>query len=422
MGFYCFEMSMKFKYIQIDFSKLIQDTLLANVSNAGIKSILSAVIVLLLLLVVAWLLDKLLRKFVIDKINNSLSNAKPYFFRSIAHNRVLNVLTLFNFAFIMDFGTAVIDFTAKDRHVLLLSSFVMQIAYLSYFVLVSLTLTRILSTVNEYYEHKFGAEYEIPIYGYIKMLQVGVWVVSVVLYISYMFNKSPLVILTSVGAVSAVLLFIFKDAILGLIASIQATANQIVKLGDWVVIKDLNANGIVVDVSLTIIKVQNWDNTVTSVPTVALTTNSVQNWMPMFKSGGRRIMRSINIEIDSVKICNDELFNVLYDKYFKDFPEEILLKIQYSEKSNLALFRLYLTEFVEKHPHLNSDLLHFVRYLEPTQYGIPLQIYAFTKEVDIVEHEMMQSEVFEHVFIACKDFQLKIFQLKENSIVGYNTL
>jgi miniconductance mechanosensitive channel len=407
---------MKFNFIKINFNSLIQDTLLSSISNAGIRSILGATIVLVSLLLVAWIIDKILRSLIINRINHSFISAKSHFLRAVSTNRVLNVLSLLIFAFVLDFGSALIDATIKDKHVLYLSSIITQAAFILYFVLVSLILTRILSTINDYYEYKFGTEYEIPIYGYVKMLQVGVWILATILYASFILNKSPIVVLTGVGAVSAVVLFIFKDAILGLIASIQATANQIVKLGDWVIIPKFNANGVVIDVSLTIIKVQNWDNTVTSVPTVALTTDSVQNWMPMFKSGGRRIMRAINIDINSIKVCDNQLFSALYDKYFQNFSDGELLKIQYGEKSNLALFRLYLINYIEHHPDLNSDLLHFVRYLEPTQFGVPLQIWAFTKGVDIIDYEATQSEVFEHVFIACKDFELKIFQFKENTI------
>ena len=399
---------MKYNYFKINFNSLIQDTMLSSVSNAGIRSILGATIVMAILLIVTWLFDKLLRKFVFEKINQVLLNSKSLFLQAIAENRVLNVLSFLNFAFVFDFGSALVDATIHDRHVLYLSNFITQLAYLGYFILVALIITRILSTVNDYYERSFGNEYEIPIYGYIKMLQVATWILTAVLYVSFMLDKSPMVVLTGVGAVSAVFLFIFKDTILGLLSSIQATANQIIKLGDWVNIPSFNANGVVIDVSLTIIKVQNWDNTVTSVPTVALTTNSVQNWQPMFKSGGRRIMRSVNIDINSIKVCDEQLITRLYDKYFHNFSEAELLKVQYGEKSNLALFRLYLINFIEHHHLLNSELLHFVRYLEPTQFGIPLQIYAFTKAVYITEHEAGQSEIFEHIFMACNDFELII--------------
>jgi len=265
-----------------------------------------------------------------------------------------------------------------------------------------------------------------PIKGYIQLLQILIIFLTVIFIISIIINKSPLGLLAGLGAMAAVLLLIFKDSILGFVASIQLSANQMLKIGDWIEMPEHKADGTVIDVSLTTVKVQNWDKTITTIPTYALVSESFNNWSGMEESGGRRIKRSVNIDMRSVHFCDRQLLEKLSHFYLlKDYiaqkEKEIAehnKKLQVKDgdifngrrQTNLGIFRYYLQAYLKQNPKIHQEMTFLVRHLQPTEKGLPVEIYVFSRDQEWANYEGIQSDIFDHVLAILPEFELKVFQ------------
>lgn len=230
--------------------------------------------------------------------------------------------------------------------------------------------------------------------------------VGVIIGISILFNKSPLAILTAFGASAAVLMLVFKDTILGLVAGVQLTANDMLKKGDWIVVSKSGANGEVIDVSLTTVKVRNWDNSVTTVPPYTLISESFQNFKPMQQSGGRRVMRSVYIDLNSIKFCSQSQLSELKEKGF--IVDEDIEDARHTV--NIELLRNYLERYLETNPNVETRMTHMVRQLQPTPQGLPLELYFFTNNTEWVTYEHIQSAIFNHVYAVISEFGLRMYQ------------
>ncbi len=257
----------------------------------------------------------------------------------------------------------------------------------------------------------------------IKGLLIGMWVIVVV---SIIINRSPMALITGLGAFAAVLMLVFRDSILGFVAGVQLSQNDMVRTGDWIVVPGGMVNGIVMDVSLNTVKVRNFDNTIVTIPPYSLVSGIVQNWRGMTDSGGRRIMRSFTIDLNTVRFCTPELLNRLKEiDLLCDFIEKKQLQqqqgvIENTENSeglsngtietNLGLFRAYMTLYLQRHRWVNTDLMFMVRTLDPTDNGLPLQLYCFSKNKNWVSYESIQSEIFEHYAAIMPRFGLYPFQ------------
>ena len=221
-------------------------------------------------------------------------------------------------------------------------------------------------------------------------------------------------------------MLVFKDPILGFVGGLQLTVNDMLRIGDWIVMDKSKADGEVLEIGLTTVKVQNWDKTITTIPTYTLISDSFTNWRGMEISGGRRIARSFVIDVDTIKFCTPEMLErykkfQLVAKYIDDKENEIRLynkqnKIDDSNlvngrrQTNIGIFRAYLSEYLNNSPYINQDMTHMVRQLAPTEYGIPIQIYAFSSNKEWVSYENIQSDIFDHVFAVVGMFDLKIYQ------------
>lgn len=246
------------------------------------------------------------------------------------------------------------------------------------------------------------------IFQMVKLVLIGI---GVIMTISIIIDKSPTSILMALGASAAILVIVFKDALLGLVASVQLTANDMLKKGDWIVMDSNGANGEVIDISLTTVKVRNWDNTVTTIPPYALISASFQNYQPMRHSGGRRISRSILIDAASVRFCTPEEIADLQKEGWLDsdtFDSEV-------KQINLQLLRCYLEKYISSREDIRKDMLTLVRQMDPTPTGLPLQLYCFCAYTDWKEYERVQSEIFDHVYAIVPKFGLRIYQ-----IIGQN--
>ena len=244
-----------------------------------------------------------------------------------------------------------------------------------------------------------------PLKGVYQMLKIVVVCIALIIIVSVLIGKNPGYVLTALGASAAVLMLVFKDMILGLVAGVQLSANDMLRPGDWISMPKYGADGDVMEVTLTTVKVQNWDKTITTIPPYALISDSFQNWRGMKESGGRRVKRSIYIDMRSITFCTDE--------QMAEFSEHGWLEgVEREDKFivNLHIFRNYLENYLRQHHRVNQKLIIMVRQLQPTAQGLPLELYFFSEGTDWVPYEHLQSEVFEHVFAVLPTFGLRVFQ------------
>lgn len=265
-----------------------------------------------------------------------------------------------------------------------------------------------------------------PLNSYVQILKIILWICTLILAISFIFNTSPWAFLTGLGALSAVLLLVFKDTILGFVANIQVSAYDMVRVGDWVTIPSFQVDGDVLEVGVNSVKVRNFDNTVSTIPTYALVSNGLQNWRAMAESGGRRIKRSLNVDIDTVHFCSDALLKQLsLLEYLKEYIpqkfEEIKnynqiqnvdtsISVNGRNLTNIGLFRAYVQEYLKHNPKIHKNMTLMVRQLQPTPTGLPLEVYVFSNDTNWVNYEGIQADIFDHLFAALPLFELRAFQ------------
>ena len=295
-----------------------------------------------------------------------------------------------------------------------------------YLVFVSLlSVNAFLNAIYEIYQG-FEVSKSKPIKGYLQVFKIVLFVFGTIIAISMLLGKSPVYLLGGLGAFSAILLLIFKDPILGLVGGIQLSANDMVRPGDWIVQQKSGADGVVTEISLTTVKVQNWDKTITTVPTYSLVSESFTNWRGMEESGGRRIKRSVFIDVNSVKFCSQEMIdrfrkiNLVSDyveqkeselaEYNKSNNVDNSVLVNGRRQTNLGVFRAYLMAYLRSNPNIRQDMTFLVRQLQPGESGIPMEIYVFSKVQEWASYENIQSDIFDHVLAAVPEFELQVFQ------------
>ncbi len=248
-----------------------------------------------------------------------------------------------------------------------------------------------------------------PLKGFMQVIQIVMWIIAIILVVAILIDKSPTKLFTGLGASLAVLSFVFKDTILNLVSGILLSSDKMVKVGDWIEMPSAGIDGTVIDMTLNTVKVRGWDNTISNVSPYTLTSGTFKNWQGMFASGGRRIARYVEIDINTVKFCTEELLErvakleVMTD-YVATLPEPRL------QNTNLTLLRVYIERYMEAQPWLNREMLHMVRQLQSSDTGVPLQVYAFTATTAWVEYERIQAALFEHIMAIAPVFDIRIFQ------------
>lgn len=240
--------------------------------------------------------------------------------------------------------------------------------------------------------------------GVFQMFKIIVICIGAIIIISIVIDKNPMNILTGLGAMAAVLMLVFKDTILGLVAGVQLSANDMLRPGDWITLPKHDADGMVLEVTLTTVKVQNWDNTITTIPPYVLVSESFQNWRGMFNSGGRRTKRSLYIDMNSIGFCTKEQIEKFAKKGWLKGMEEN------EEIVNLTVLRNYLDIYLRNNKRVNQDMILMVRQLQPTPQGLPLELYFFSADTAWVAYEHLQADVFEHLIAMLPQFGLKAFQ------------
>ena len=278
----------------------------------------------------------------------------------------------------------------------------------------------------KYYSENTKLFKDNPLDSYFQLVKIAIYIIGGIIILSFLMDKSPLYFFSALGAMTVVLLLIFKDTLMGFVASIQLSANDMIRIGDWVSKPKYGADGDVIEMNLTTIKIQNWDKTISTIPTYALVSESFQNWKGMEESGGRRIKRSINIDMTSVKFCSEEMIQrfrriQILDNYIDAKEKEINefnLKHDINPSvlangrrmTNLGTFRKYMEGYLHAHPLIHDNMTFLVRQLQPNDKGIPIEIYVFSKDQEWANYEAIQADIFDHVLAVIPEFELKVFQ------------
>lgn len=304
----------------------------------------------------------------------------------------------------------------------------LQTASLLYLILVAvLTLYAAANTIVYFYEKRPFAR-QMPATGFAQVIKIVIALIALVLAISVLINRSPVIILSGFGAMTAILLLVFKDAILGFVAGIQLATNRMIAVGDWIEMPKYGADGDVEEVALTTVKVRNWDKTRTTIPTYALISDSFKNWRGMTEAGGRRIKRSLLIDVQSIRLLTPELQMrlgriLLLREYFENKEREIHAwheergfasreesGINGRHLTNIGTFRAYVENYLRNHPQIHQTMTLLVRQLPPDDRGLPLEIYCFTNDTRWAHYESIQADIFDHLIAMSREFELRVYQ------------
>ena len=271
-----------------------------------------------------------------------------------------------------------------------------------------LTINSILLLILDIYNTK-DRQRSRPMKGLVQIFQVLLFFVGGIIIVSVLINKSPATLFAGLGASAAILMLVFKDSILGFVAGVQLSANDMVRLGDWVQLPDGSANGIVLEITLNTVKIQNWDNTISTIPPYTLVTTTFKNWRGMQESGGRRVDKTIKLDMNTLKRCTPDMLKHLTN----DIP--LLDDLEFPEEkmpTNAQIYRLYIERYLRSHPIVNTSLDLIITQKEPTQYGLPIEVYFFLTDKVWSEYEHIQSDIFDHLLVMVKEFDLKLYQLE----------
>ncbi|MDD4756732.1 MAG: mechanosensitive ion channel [Prolixibacteraceae bacterium] len=407
---------------------------------AGIAKPGALLITLLILIFLAWAGHFLIRRILIGIAVKVSRRTKTSWDDILVKRRVFRYVAHFVPAFIIyysanfaspvlnleltELSDAAVNMLSADYY-LHLGNVISKIAQIYFIFIFIFLINALLNSGLDIYNTTEYATHR-PVKGYVQLLKILIFFLSGILVIAIMLGKDPTVLLAGLGAMGAVLLLVFKDSILGFVASIQLSGNNMVKIGDWVEMASRGADGTVIDITLNTVKVQNWDQTISTIPTYAMVAESFINWKGMEESGGRRIKRAVYIDMTSIKLCDSELLNRL-QKFLiiKDYIVEKEKEIaEYNKKhnisdedvvsgrrqTNIGIFRKYLEVYLKKHPLVNNDMTFLVRHMQPTGKGLPLEIYVFCKEKSWARYESIQADIFDHIFAVIPRFDLRVFQ------------
>ncbi len=303
--------------------------------------------------------------------------------------------------------------------------FISRVVNSIFVIIIVMTLDRFVIAVNHIYERLTSSRGK-SIKGFVQIFEIILYVFAGVTILSILIGRSPWVMLSGLGAMTAVLILIFQDTILSFVASIRITANKLIEIGDWIEMPQYGADGDVIDIALHNIQIQNWDKTITVIPTHKLLGDAFKNWRGMQQSGGRRIMRNINIDLASLRFCDEDML-MRYEKIglLKDYlhkkKEEISAYnrergvdendfINGRHLTNIGTFRAYVEQYLRKHPGINQNLIIMTRQLEPGPTGLPIQVYAFTNNTAWTVYEAIQADIFDHLLAVVPIFDLRVFQ------------
>ncbi|WP_417659864.1 mechanosensitive ion channel family protein [Pseudidiomarina sp.] len=381
---------------------------------------MDTVVKLALLLGGAWLANFIVKKVLMRGAMTALSYTPAGKDRQLFERNIIARLANVVPALVISYGISLVPGLPEEVAIV-----VTNVCNAFIVLTIGRALSGILTVVNTVYERQPNA-YEKPIKGYIQVVKIGIYAVVTILIVAALIDRSPIILLSGLGAMAAVLMLVFQDTLLSLVASVQITSNDIIRVGDWVEMPNLSVDGDVIDIALHTVKVQNWDKTISTIPTKRFISDPFKNWRGMQESGGRRIKRSLMLDQNSVHFLSEEergklhRFRLLKD-YLNTKQKEIddwnqQLKDEGKEPvntrriSNLGTFRAYVLQYLKNHPRVHQEMTLMVRHLNPTADGLPFEIYCFTATTEWVEYEGIQSDIFDHLISILPEFGLRVFQ------------
>jgi len=375
---------------------------------------------LAVVLVVAIVVFYVLRRGLVSALEAFAHRTASRWDDALHDNRVFEYLAHLPPALILTYGVQAVPHLAPVVAVLF-----QRVAFAIVIVVVARSMAALLSAVNEIYaaDPETGRR---SIKGYLQLLEIAVYAVAAILVVATLMDRSPLIFLSGLGAMTAVILLIFRDTLLGLVASVQIASNDMVRLGDWIEMPAYGADGDVVDIALHTVKIQNWDKTITTVPTSKLVEGSFKNWRGMSQSGGRRIKRAVSLDMNTVRFLRDDELEK-YAKYalLSDYIAEKKRELaEYNDSdgrnrrinadirrlTNIGTLRAYIFAYLKHHPKIHQGMTLLVRQQTPTAQGVPIEIYCFSNDTDWQSYEDIQADIFDHIFALLPDFGLRAFQ------------
>ena len=400
----------------------------ASVSLLGEKGLVeiwapwvSRWLVTFLILVLAWLMNHLAKGFLLRFLRFFIKNSKTQWDDKLVQRNLFHRLSHLAPIIVISFFLPQI-WVGHPTAVGLIDAF----SQIYIMLVVLLVVQALLDAFHDVYR-TFEWSKQVPIYSFIQAIKLIVYMVGGVFIVAKLMGKDPSVIFGSLGALTAVLMLVFKDSILGFAAGIHLTTNKMLSLGDWLEMPKYGADGDVIEIGLTTVKVQNFDKTITTIPTYTLISDAFKNWRGMSESPGRRIKRSILIDLNSIRFCDEALLESLasiqaISGYIREKQKEVQAFNQQLDTggsdhpangrrlTNIGTFRAYLVAFLRQHPLINQEMTLLVRQLEPTPRGLPLQIYVFSSDKRWVEYEGIVSDLFDHILSVMKEFDLRAYQ------------
>ena len=387
---------------------------------SAIHPLLPTSVGLLGLIIAAVIADIIIKRIVVATVRTVAKRSKVTWDDALIEHNVVGRIVQLVPAFIIYAGVALVPDLPEYA-----TRLIRNIA-MGYVVLVStMALTALLGAANTVYSSLPVAKVR-PLKGFVQLLQIIVWVIGSVLIVATLIDRSPLILLSGFGAMTAILLLVFKDTILSLVASVQLTAQDMVRVGDWIEMPQFGADGDVIDVQLHTVKVQNWDKTITTIPTHRLIADSFKNWRGMQSTGARRIKRSVLIDVNSIRFQSREeidhfkRFALLKDyiaakeeelvAYNAALEHEVSDAVNMRRLTNIGTFRAYAESYLQNHPRIHKGMTLMVRQLGADAHGLPLEIYCFTNTTVWAEYEGIQADIFDHLLAIIPEFGLRIYQ------------
>jgi len=378
--------------------------------------ILSNIIMVIFIAVVSILANYIAKKIVLKTIHHIVNNNRYKWGHIIVEKKLFHKLSHLVPAIIIYYSAYV--FPSYQA--------LIEKAAMTYMIVVTITVFNALLNVFDDIYRSYEVSKIRPIKGYIQVAKIILFIIGGIIVISSLIGQNPLIILSGLGALSAVLMLVFKDSILGLVAGVQLSSNDMVRVGDWIEMPKYNADGDVIDITLNTVKVRNFDKTITMIPSYALISDSFRNWRGMQVSGGRRIKRSVYIDTSSITFCTEDMieeFRKIHyltdyiatrvneiNEYNMEHQINTDSKVNGRQLTNVGVFREYIHQYLKNHPKIHQDMTLIVRQLAPGDNGLPLEIYAFSNDITWGVYESVQADIFDHIFAVAPTFGLRAFQ------------
>jgi miniconductance mechanosensitive channel len=396
--------------------EILRDWLIRQGVSEGLSGYLGWIGIAIGIFILAFLFNYIAKKFLLAGISYFVKRSRTRWDDYLLRRKVFTRLSHLAPALVIYFSAPLFP-SIQDY---------LQRFSMVYMILVGLLVVNsFLNAVVDIYR-TFEVSRQRPIKGFVQVAKIILFVFVGIYILTTLMNRSAWPLLSGLGAMTAVIILVFKDSILGLVASVQLSSNDMVRIGDWIEMPKYGADGDVIDVTLTTVKVRNWDKTITTIPAYALISDSFKNWRGMSESGGRRIKRALNIDMGSIKFCTPEMldrfekFQLIADyikakrkeiaEYNKEHAVDTSELINGRNLTNVGTFRAYVVAYLRNHPQIRQDMTFLIRHLQPTEYGLPIEIYVFSGDQVWTNYEAIQADIFDHILAVVPVFELRLFQ------------